>query len=290
MPSLAVLRILANELTTTERAQRYPEPDLVMANEEQVAAYTRAGRQDGVMAPVYLYNASHVLEVIAPGDKVLDLACGPATQLALIAGLAPDSSFTGVDLSPTMLGKAEAHVKDLQLGNVQFVENSIAKLDAIADGSINAVMTTMALHHLPDQALLEATFKEIRRVLKPGGGVYLADFGHLKREHSIHYFANQYADRQPEIFTEDYHNSLRAAFSLEDFRRAGAHIQMHAKLYSTFLVPYMIAFKSPRKHKPGRQQLSELHKHWQLMPVHHQRDFADLKTFFRFGGLRSRLI
>ncbi len=113
---------------------------------------------------------------------------------------------------------------------------------------------------------------------------------HLKAEDSIRYFAYQYADRQPAIFTEDYHNSLRAAFFVSEFQRAGAHIAEHAKLYSTFLVPYMIAFKSARKHKPNHQQITDLHKHWHDMPVHHRRDFADLKTFFRFGGLRSRLI
>jgi arsenite methyltransferase len=290
MPSFAVLRQLAHELMTTERALRHPEPDLVMESAEQVAAYTRAGREDGVMAPVYLYNASHALEVIAPGDKVLDLACGPATQLALVARLAPESSFTGVDLSQEMLARARAHVEDMSLGNVGFIHSSIAQLSTIEDRSIDAVMSTMALHHLPNQETLEATFREIKRVLKPGGGVYLADFGHLKSERSIHHFAYQYADRQPEIFTVDYLNSLRAAFHLPDFRKAAQPLQDHATLYSTFLVPYMMVLKSPRRRAPDTRVAEGLQALWRDMPANHKRDFADIKTFFMFGGLRSKLI
>jgi ubiquinone/menaquinone biosynthesis C-methylase UbiE len=290
VPSLAVLRELANELMTRERAERHPEPDLVMESAEQVAAYTRAGREDGVMAPVYLFNASHALEVIAPGDKVLDLACGPATQLAMVARLAPESSFTGVDLSLEMLAKAKAHVANQKLDNVSFIHGSIAQLESIADQSIDAVMTTMALHHLPTLDLLEATFKEINRVLKPGGGIYLADFGHLKSERSIRHFAYQYADRQPETFTIDYLNSLRAAFHVREFRQAGTHIETHAKMYSTFAVPYMVTFKSPRRRVDTGQQIAGLKTLWREMPAHHKRDFADIKTFFAFGGLRSKLI
>ncbi|MEC5387233.1 methyltransferase domain-containing protein [Uliginosibacterium sp. H3] len=290
MPSLAVLRQIANELLTTERAQRFTEPDLVMESAEQVAAYTRAGREDGVMAPVYLYNASHVLEIIKPGDKVLDLACGPATQLALVARMAPECSFTGVDLSREMLARAQAHVEDQKLANVGFIHSSIAQLASIEDQSIDAVMSTMALHHLPELATLEATFKEINRVLKPGGGIYLADFGHLKSERSIRYFAYQYADRQPEIFTVDYLNSLRAAFSLSDFRKAGEQIQGRAQVYSTFMVPYMVALKSARRQATTPELESRLRAVWQEMPSNHKRDFADLKTFFLLGGLRSKLI
>ncbi|MDQ8021866.1 MAG: class I SAM-dependent methyltransferase [Moraxellaceae bacterium] len=290
MPSLAVLKVLLREVTTAERIPRTTEPDLVMQDEAQVAAYTRAGREDGVMAPVYLFHCANICEVLRPGDRVLDLACGPATQLAMVARLNPQCQFLGADLSETMLGRARAHVAALGLTNVEFVHTDISKLSMIADQSIDAVMSTMALHHLPTLATLEATLSEASRVLKPGGGIYLADFGRLHAESSVRYFADQYADRQPEIFTVDYYNSLKAAFSVQDFRQAGQALTARAKLYSTFMVPFMQVFKSaPRTNESDRLR-GELRKIAEELPDYHRTDLADIRTFFAFGGMRAPLL
>ena len=48
----------------------------------QVAAFARAGREDGVIGQIYLLHSAQLCELIRPGDAVVDLACGPATQLA----------------------------------------------------------------------------------------------------------------------------------------------------------------------------------------------------------------
>jgi len=220
----------------------------------------------------------------------VDLACGPANQLGLIARLNPQTRFIGVDLSGPMLERAREHAARERLSNVEFVLSDIADVPALRDHSVDAVISTMALHHLPTFEHLRRTFAEIGRFLKPDGGVYLADFGHLKSERSIDYFAHQYADRQPELFTLDYLYSLRAAFSLADFRAAGARLAPVARLYSTFLAPYMIAFKSRvrRGEDPAlKQRLRELRAR---LPRHHQGDFRDLMRFFGFGGLRCGLL
>src|SRR5256885_4073148 len=106
MPSLAVLQVLLREVLTRERAPRIPEPDLVMDDPAKVAAYIEAGHADGVMAPVYLFHCAQACEVIRAGDLVVDLACGPANQLAMIAALNPKAQFVGVDLSEPMLAQA----------------------------------------------------------------------------------------------------------------------------------------------------------------------------------------
>jgi arsenite methyltransferase len=290
MPSLAVLQTLLREVTTRERVVRVPEPDLVMDDPSKVAAYIEAGRTDGVMAPVYLFHCAQVCEVVRPGELVVDLACGPANQLVMIAKLNPDTQFVGVDLSEPMLTRAREHVARAGLENIELRLGDIANLAKLSDHSVDVVISTMALHHLPTLRHLRATFAEVKRILKSDGGAYLVDFGHLKSERSIRYFAHQYADRQPDLFTLDYLYSLRAAFSLEDFRTTGATILDTARLYSTFLAPYMIAFKSRRRRtaEPAlRQGIEALRA---ALPRHHQIDLADLITFFALGGLRSELL
>ena len=290
MPSLAVLQVLVRELTTRERQPRVPEPDLVMDNPENVEAYTRAGTTDRVMAPVYLYNAAHVCDVIRPGELVLDLGCGPATQLSLIAGLNPDVRFLGVDLSAPMLERGRAHLDALGVRNVELRAGDITALAAIDDRSVDAVTSTLTLHHLPDGDALHATFREVRRVLKPGGGLYLLDFGRLRSPKSIHYFAHQYADRQSELFTLDYLNSLRAAHSLADFRSAASVLEAYGRLYTTFLVPYMVAFKSPVRRALSPEVRARFLAERAKLPAHHRTDLKDLAVFFALGRLRPGLL
>lgn len=290
MPSLAVIGVLLRELTTRHGVPRTPEPDLVMDDPDKVAAYTRAGREDGVMAPVYLFHCAQINDVLTEGDKALDLACGPATQLAQVARLNPGVSFTGVDLSDEMLARARQHAADEGLSNISFEQGSIVDLSQFDTASFDAIFSTMALHHLPDRRNLEATLAEGARVLKPGGGVYLVDFGRLRSEKSMRYFAYQYAGRQPELFTLDYLYSLRAAFSLEDFRRAATPLGVRTRLYSTFLAPYMIALKSASRRSFDPQLRSAISSMRTAMPTYHQRDLKDLVTFFRLGGLRSRYV
>ncbi|HEX6003063.1 MAG TPA: class I SAM-dependent methyltransferase [Burkholderiales bacterium] len=290
MPSLPVLKTALRELVTQERVPRRPEPDLVMDHPQKVAAFTRAGREDGVMAPVYLFHCAQICDVVRAGDVVLDLGCGPATQLAMAARLNPDVRFIGVDLSDEMLERAHRHVADLRLPNVSFERSDVADLSFVADGSVNAVVSTVALHHVPDVAHLERTFAEIARVLAPSGGVYVVDFGRLRSEKSIEYFAYQYRDRQPELFTLDYLYSLRAAFGLDDFKRSAEHLAGRARVHSTFAMPFMVAVKSPSRAMDSdrlRKALREIRK---AMPAHHQRDLRDLRTFFRLGGLGSALL
>ena len=135
---------------------------------------------------------------------------------------------------------------------------------------------------------LEKVFAEVKRVLKPGGGLYLVDFGHLKSEKSIEYFAYQYADRQAELFTCDYLYSLRAAFQKDDFRwLRERYLQGVAEMYSTFVMPFMVAMKSASRGQVSDAALAEMRKFYESMPDYHKRDIADLMTFFRLGGLRS---
>lgn len=291
MPSWSVLKVLLKEMVTSQQLERINEPTLVMDNPQQVREYTLAGLEGGVMAPVYLFHCAQVCEVIRPGDRILDLACGPANQLAQIARLNPDCQFVGVDLSPEMLDRARELTASQGLSNISFVDGSITDLNQFDDNSFDAVMSTMALHHLPDETCLNQTFKEAARVLKPDGGMYLADFGHLKRKDSIEYFAYQYVDRQPPLFTLDYLNSLHAAFSLDNFQTACNQSFNHrARVLGTWCVPYMVVVKtSPRRELPETLAKS-LHNLRDALPDHHKTDLADMRTFFRMGGLPSKAL
>lgn len=290
MPSPQLLQTVVRELITRERSTRVTEPDLVMDDPDNVAAYVEAGREHAVMAPVYLFHCANICEVIRPGDTVVDLACGPANQLAMVARLNPDIQFVGVDLSKPMLERARELIERQGLTNVTLRHGDITDLSSFADRSVDAVMSTMALHHLPTFETLCQTYLEVARILKEDGGVYMVDFGHLKAKRSIDYFAYQYADRQPALFTEDYYNSLHAAFYPDEFRRAVAPLEGRARLYATIGLPFMMALKSRARRGEAPELAAQLARMKRELPEWHKADFADLVRHFRLNGMACALI
>lgn len=287
MPQLSLIPTLLREVFSERTLPREPEPDLVMDDPGQVAAYSEAGRADGVMAAAYLFHSARISQVIQGCQKVIDLGCGPATQLAQVAGLNPHISFLGIDLSPAMLESAETHVRNLGLSNVKFSQGDITRLEGMTDHAADGVISTMALHHLPTHTLLRDCFREIERILRPGGALYLVDFGRLKSLKSVLFFAYMNARHQPHLFSLDYERSLRAAFLFEDFQVAARGcLPPHATVYSTFKMPFLVLIKSDDKPLPDalQQRLREMR---QKLPSRYRRDLDDLRFFFRLGGLRN---
>lgn len=285
MPRLALIPVLAREILGGRKFPREPEPDLVMEDADQVAAYSYAGRIDGVMSASYLYHSAQVSQVISGCKTVLDLGCGPATQLAQIAGLNPDISFLGVDLSETMIDSGKKYVEQLGLRNVTFQLEDITRLEGIPDASLDAVMSTVVLHHLPTRQHLDDCMAQIARVLKPGGSIYLTDFGRLKSLRSVLFFAYMNAANQPHLFSLDYERSLRAAFLMDDFKEvAGRFLPQSVSVLSTFLVPFLVVIRTPPK-ALSADLSRRLHEMRKGLPSQFRSDLDELRLFCRLGGI-----
>ena len=287
MPRPALLPVLIREIFGARSLPREPEPDLVMDDEDQVTAFAEAGRADGVMAANYLFHSARITQVIQGCRRVVDLGCGPATQLAQVAELNPGISFLGLDLSQGMLTSAEAHLRELGLTNVELDCRDITRLDHIPERSVDGVISTLTLHHLPTIEHLETCFREITRVLKPPGALYLADFGRLKSLKSVIFFAYMNREHQPHIFSLDFERSLRAAFCLEDFQRLATQaLAPHAHVYSTFKAPLLTIVKS--EDRPLLPELpTRLKSMRRALPPRYRRDLDDLRFFLRLGGLKG---
>lgn len=288
MPRLSMLPVILREVLAERTLPREPEPDLVMGDADQVAAYTEAGRIDGVMAAAYLFHSARVTQVIQGCARVVDLGCGPATQLAQIAEFNPDTSFVGVELSAEMLVQAKQHVNNLGLKNVDFVQGDMTHLDPIEIASADGVISTMALHHLPTQGHLDRCFAEIHRILKPKGAIYLVDFGRLKSLRSVIYFAYMNARYQPHIFSLDYERSLRAAFLREDFEQLSKDcLGSEYAVYSTFLMPILVLIKSADRTVKSPDLKQRLKTMRQNLPKRYRQDLDLIRQLFRMGGLQN---
>ena len=112
---------------------------------------------------------------LKPGESVLDVGCGTGT-LAITAKqrVGPKGRVCGIDASPEMIKKA---CKKTRKAGVDIVfENAAVDKLPFADATFDSVLSTVMLHHLPDESRREC-ISEIRRVLKPGGRLLAVDFG-----------------------------------------------------------------------------------------------------------------
>jgi SAM-dependent methyltransferase len=102
------------------------------------------------------------------GQRVLDLGCGAGLDVfvaALLVGA--EGRAAGVDLTPEMLEWPRKHAA----ANVEFHEGTVEALP-FEDGSFDLAISNGALNLVPDK---DAAFREIFRVLAPGGAFAVAD-------------------------------------------------------------------------------------------------------------------
>jgi ubiquinone/menaquinone biosynthesis C-methylase UbiE len=106
------------------------------------------------------------------GARVLDVGTGPGRVPLAIAQALPRLRVEGLDLSAEMIAHARRNASDAGLDDrVRFTVGDVADLPH-PDDTFDLIVSTMSQHHWPDAA---AGLRELRRVLRPGGQVWIYD-------------------------------------------------------------------------------------------------------------------
>ncbi len=131
------------------------------------------------------FHLEAMLTLLNPQWTVGDLGTGTGAMLPLVAPHV--KQVIAVEPTTAMLKTARQRIKDQALANVDLRQGSLEALP-IADRTLDVALVALVLHHVIDPA---AAFKEIRRVLTPGGIFLLIDL----QPHNVEMFRDQMGHR-----------------------------------------------------------------------------------------------
>jgi SAM-dependent methyltransferase len=116
-------------------------------------------------------SASFLLPHLRPGMRVLDCGCGPGSITVGLAEAVAPGDVIGIDILPAQVDRAGAVAAERGVSNVRFETASVYELP-YSDVSFDAVFAQTMVEHLREPA---HALREMKRVLKPGGVVGIAD-------------------------------------------------------------------------------------------------------------------
>jgi len=121
-----------------------------------------------------LHGRAAALADIAPGETVLDVGCGTANLSLAVLRAQPAARVTGLDpdASALRIAARKARRRRVPLTLVQGLADRLPT----GDGSLDHIVSSLALHHVPDEARV-LFVREAFRALRPGGTVTIVDFG-----------------------------------------------------------------------------------------------------------------
>jgi arsenite methyltransferase len=112
------------------------------------------------------------IEPVQAGSTVIDIGSGAGTDLLLAAkAVGPRGRAIGVDMTDSMISKAEAAAAAAGLANVEIRRGDALELP-VENGAADVVISNGVLNLAPDK---RRAFSEVLRVLRPGGRFLYAD-------------------------------------------------------------------------------------------------------------------
>ena len=146
---------------------------------------------------------------ISEGDVVLDLGSGAGIDILLASRkVGPQGRVIGVDMTDEMIAKATENIKDSGLTNIEVRKGLIEELPVESE-SVDWVISNCVINLSPEK---DKVFREIARVLRPGGRMMVSDIVAKDLPANVREMADLYSSCiSGAISEEEYLAGLREA-------------------------------------------------------------------------------
>jgi ubiquinone/menaquinone biosynthesis C-methylase UbiE len=155
--------------------------------------------------------------------RTLDDGTGTAQIPVELARRAPAARIVAIDLADWMLRLARRNVEHSALSGVIALERADAKRLRFEEGSFDCVMSNSLIHHVPDPRV---ALSEMRRVLAPGGLLFLRDLARPATDSDVSALVDRYARGASERQRALFDASLRAALTVEEMASVAREVGM----------------------------------------------------------------
>ena len=180
MTGIAVDVAKLREEIRTKYVEVVEHPDATFHFHTGLRAAANAGYLDGWLEGLPKSSIASFAGVANPfhwglprsGERVVDVGSGTGMDAMVAANaVGVDGRVIGVDMTPEMLERAREGADEADILNVEFREGFAEQLP-VEDGWADVVISNGVINLVPDKL---GAYREIARVLKPGGRVQIAD-------------------------------------------------------------------------------------------------------------------
>lgn len=172
---------------------------------------------DSVLAMQLVAQAAAAASPHARG--VLDVGCGAGNYSILLLQQLPGLDITLLDLSRPMLDCAVERLGRAGAGSITAIQGDIRDF-AAPDASFDIILAAAVLHHLRTDAQWYSVFAGFRRMLRPGGSVWVFDMVDSETTAVRNLMKDRYAGYLRALKGDDYQQRVFAYIEKEDSPRS----------------------------------------------------------------------